>query len=94
MADETTYDSEINQPNHRPGMESVVSRGDARDQSGSRTGERPTVGAGHTDPFSVKGDPSPKAIAKPATATDSDPSGVGGREREATIMSQVKAAGG
>lgn len=26
MADKTTYDSEINQPTHRPGMEGVVNR--------------------------------------------------------------------
>jgi hypothetical protein len=80
MADETTYESEINQPAHRPGMESVVNRGpaqkmgvqnkpmpimQARDQSGNETqDDRPKVAPGRTDPFSVAGDPAPKTPAK------------------------------
>lgn len=94
MADETTYDSEMNQPAHRPGMEGVVNRADARDQSGSRTGERPTVGAGKVDPFSVQGNGAPKGTAPPGdapAAAGGEPasglkSGIGGRQREAAIM--------
>jgi len=98
MADETTYDSEMKQPIHRPGMESVVNRGatassDARDANGNRTGDRPTVGAGHVDPFSIKGDGAPPPAAKPAsTPAPSDPSGIGGRQRESTIMGQADKA--
>jgi len=101
MADETTYESEMNQPVHRPGMESVVNRGaksaaqvaaqaDPRDSSGNRTADdRPVAKAGKIDPFSVSGDPAPKAAPKPA-ATPPDPAtGIGGRDREATIMGQV-----
>jgi hypothetical protein len=61
---ETTYHSEINQPAHRPGMESVVNRGgDARDQSGNREGPRRTVGAGTQSAFgpASASDPAPKA---------------------------------
>lgn len=96
MADETTYDSELNQPAHRPGMEGVVNRGaDARDTSGNRVaGERPTVGAGHVDPFSVAGDPAPKGTPKTPPTPSTDGSGLGGRERENTIMEQVAKAGG
>lgn len=93
MADETTYASEMNQPSHRPGMEKVVNRADARDASGNRTSdERPTVGAGHADPFAVKGDPAPRtstpAAAAPAAGTpaDSGDFGIGGRARENAIM--------
>ena len=101
MADETTYESEINQPSHRPGMEGVVNRGgtpapDARDSSGNRiSAERPTVHAGSTDPFSIKGDGPPKGTgtsyhAPAAAGTDPQSnqgiSGIGGRTREAQIQ--------
>lgn len=105
MPDKVTYDSEINQSAHRPGMESVVNRGappttpsaraDARDQSGNRTSEaRPTVAAGHIDPFSVKGDAAPATPAKTPMAAPDDGSGAGGRQREAAIMNEVQKAGG
>ena len=72
MADETTYESEMSQAVHRPGMEGVVNRG--VDQDGNRTGDRPTVAAGKTDPFSVKGDGPVKGGApKPAAADNSEP---------------------
>jgi hypothetical protein len=94
MADETTYESEINQPAHRPGMESVVNRG--VDADGNRTGDRPTVAAGKIDPFSVAGDPAPKTPAKtPPSSPSADGSGSGGRQREQVIMDNVdKASGG
>lgn len=93
MADETTYDSEMNQPSHRPGMESVVNRGDARDSSGNRTSDtRPTVAAGKVDPFSIKDDPAPTPPAKTPPAAADDGSGTGGRQREQVISGQVDKA--
>ena len=84
MADETTYESEMNQPAHRPGMESVVNRGPAvkmqsrnapepimqsRDKNGNETqAERPTVAPGRIDPFSIKDDPAPKRTPAPANS--------------------------
>jgi hypothetical protein len=40
MADETTYDSEMNQATHRPGMHGAVNRG-ARAQADSDDSDRP-----------------------------------------------------
>lgn len=74
MADETTYESEMSQAVHKPGMESVVNRGgtpppDARDADGNRTAGRPTVAAGKTDPFSVKGDGPVKGSSSSSSAS-------------------------
>lgn len=86
MADETTYESEMNTPAHRPGMEGVVNRGgtpapDARDSDGNRTAAgRPSVGAGKTDPFSVKGDGAVKGSATAASSTSSSGASKGDAE--------------
>ena len=92
----TTYSDEINQPAHRPGMQGVVNRGsstdDARDASGNRTGDRPTVSAPTRSAFGPDSasDPPPKAAPAPAAAPPApDASGIGGRQREQTIMDTV-----
>jgi hypothetical protein len=91
MADETSYDSEMSQSVHRPGMEKVVNR--AVDQDGNRIGPRAAPAAGKIDPFSLKGDPAPKSSPKaPDPAPAADGSGIGGRDREATIMGQADKA--
>lgn len=100
MADEPTYQSEMSQPSHRPGMESVVNRGsdDPRDSSGNREGGRRSVAPPKRSAFGADSasDPAPAAPSKPpATTADSSIAGSGGREREAHIMSEVdKAVGG
>lgn len=96
--DDTTYESEMNQPVHRPGMEGVVNRGtDARDQSGNREGPRRTVSPPTRSAFGADSasDPAPKAPPKAAPASPSpDGSGIGGRQREQAIMDEVAKAGG
>lgn len=92
----TTYDQEINQTAHRPGMEGVVNRAsstdDARDSSGNRTAARPTVSPPTRSAFGPDSasDPAPKAAPTPAAAPAApDGSGTGGRQREQAIMDTV-----
>lgn len=105
----TTYESEMSQPVHRPGMEGVVNRGlDARDTSGNRTSEdRPKVGPADSATRkaaldSALGEKSPPLQKAPSDESDAQApaspgdstSGVGGRTREQTVMDQVAKAGG
>jgi len=95
MADETTYEDEMNQSVHRPGMESVVNRGDARDASGNREGARRTVSPPTRSAFGAdsESDPPPKETPKAAApAPDSLGTGIGGRQREQKIMDYVDKA--
>lgn len=97
MPKETTYADEINQAAHRPGMEHVVNRGDdARDQSGTREGARRQVSPPTRSAFGADSaaDAAPKEEVTAATPSAADTSGVGGRQREATVMSEVEKAGG
>lgn len=105
MPDKTTYESEMNTPAHRPGMEGVVNRGgknlathgtgvqdDPKDASGNREGARRTVAPPTQSAFGPRSasDPAPKAPAPaPAPAPSSDGSGIGGRMREQKIMDTV-----
>lgn len=105
-----TYDSEMSQPVHQPGMENVVNRtasaqttasdstSEARDTNGNRVSDdRPQVGP--ADPATRKkmldaalgSSSAAPAAAKPVQAkpAPNDGSGIGGRRREAAIMSQV-----
>lgn len=105
----TTYEDEMSQPVHRPGMEGVVNRGvDARDSSGNRTSaDRPTVGPADSATrkaaldAALSGKPAPLQKAPSDEADEQAPaspgdsaSGVGGRTREQTVMDQVAKAGG
>lgn len=98
-----TYDSEMGQPVHRPGMERAVNRGNAesppadpRDQSGNRMGARRQVG--EADPATREhmideadegSTPPPAAKAAPPAPDTEAGSGIGGREREDAIMDTV-----
>lgn len=84
MADKTTYESEMNQSAHRPGMEGVVNRGDARDSSGNREGERRAVSAPTRSAFGADSasDPAPKAAPAPAAAPKTDPLSIVGATRD------------
>jgi hypothetical protein len=91
MAD-PTYESEMNQPVHRPGMEKVVNRGDdARDQSGNREGARRAVAPPTRSAFGADSasDPAPKAAPAVAAPPPAPVSGVGGRMREQAITDIV-----
>jgi hypothetical protein len=96
MAD-PTYESEMNQPVHKPGMESVVNRGaaadDPKDSSGNRSGPRRAVSPPTRSAFGADSasDPAPKAPPQ-APAPTPDASGIGGRMREQQIMDTVDAA--
>lgn len=98
MADETTYESEMNQTAHRPGMESVVNRGaDARDQSGTREGARRTVAPPTQSAFGAASasDPAPAPAAKPAaTAPDSLGTDIRGKAREQKMNDIIDKAAG
>ena len=92
----TTYNDEINQPAHRPGMEKVVNRAiaadDPRDSSGNRTAGRPTVSPPTRSAFGPDSasDPAPKETPAPAATPDESPvNAIGGRAREDQIMSAV-----
>lgn len=96
-----TYEDHESQPGHRPGMESVVNRGaDARDSSGSRVGARRMPGEADEATRhqmlagAEKSEPAPKGTAPTPSPADTDASGVGGRQREQTVMDQVQNAGG
>jgi hypothetical protein len=106
MAD-PTYESEINQPAHRPGMEGAVSRGpqhavpsegDPRDSSGNRQGGRRTVSPPTRSAFGADSasDPAPHNPAASGSSGTPDelPVGSGGRAREAAIDEVVSKAGG
>lgn len=97
----TSYDSEINQPAHRPGMEKVVNRAaaadDPRDSSGNRTAGRPTVSAPTRSAFGADSvsDPAPKAAPAPAAPAAASPvNAVEGHEREGQITNYVDKASG
>jgi hypothetical protein len=96
MPKETTYESEMNQPSHRPGMESVVNRGDdARDSSGTREGARRQVSPPTRSAFGADSasDPAPReAAAAPPAADDSPGAGTGGRQRTEKILGQADSA--
>ena len=93
MADETTYDSEINQRAHRPGQEGAVNRG-PQHAVPSEGDERhhvspPTRSAFGADSAS---DPAPKAAPSAAAAPASDTLGMGGirgASHEHAIMDTV-----
>lgn len=100
-----TYQSEMSQPVHQPGMEgpvnrgpqhAVASEGDERDSSGNREGARRTVSAPTQSAFGPvsKSDPPPKSTPAPAAAApaeDSPGAGIGGKIRTQKILSQVDA---
>lgn len=101
MADKTTYEGEMNQPKHRPGMESVVNRGadDPRDQSGNRLGSRRTASPPTRSAFGADSasDPAPKAPPQAAAtppAPASPGSGIGGRQRTQAIEDEADKASG
>lgn len=92
----TTYDQEINQPAHRPGMQGVVNRAstdDPRDASGNRTGDRPTASPPTRSAFGPDSasSPAPKAAAPaPAATPDESPvNAIDGKLREDQIMTAV-----
>lgn len=108
MADQHTYDSEMSQPSHRPGMEGAVNRATAG-AGGTSVGQGPRkVAAALDDGRNVaspptrsafgadsRSDPAPKAQPTPAAPqAAADSSGVGGRMREQHIMDEVAKAGG
>lgn len=68
----TSYDAEINQPAHRPGMEKTVNRvvatDDPRDQAGSRTAGRPQVSPPTRSAFGADSSSAPAPKAPPAAA--------------------------
>jgi hypothetical protein len=100
----TTYNDEINQPAHRPGMEKVVNRqmaDDPRDASGNRTGDRPTVSAPTRSAFGPDSAsaPAPKAAPPPAvdpssTSTSNAVNAIEGKQREGQITDYVDKAAG
>lgn len=84
MPDQHTYESLMNTPAHKPGMEEHVNRGpqhavqsegDARDSSGNREGARRAVSPPTRSAFGADSasDPAPPA-AKPAAPASTDPS--------------------
>lgn len=87
MPQETTYHDEINQPAHRPGMESVVNRGDARDASGNREGARRTVSAPTRSAFGADSASDPAPRAAPTETASSGPA-----EPEDMVMRIVQKA--
>jgi len=99
MADETTYDSEMNQPSHRPGQEGAVNRG-AQHAVPSEGDERHHVSPSTRSAFGPDSasDPAPKvAPAAPAAPAGGEPAesgdfGVGGRQREHAITEAVDKA--
>lgn len=83
MSDKVTYESEMNQPSHRPGMERVVNRADdARDQSGNRQGARRQVSPPTRSAFDSASDPAPKEAA-PAAGPEKDKLDIRGDVRTA-----------
>jgi hypothetical protein len=110
MPQPTTYESEINTPSHKPGMESVVNRGsqhavpsegDTRDQSGNRTGARRQVSPPTESAFgpASHSDPPPPTSSANKQAPPSTPSadmtpGSGGKVREQKITDYVDKAAG
>lgn len=86
-----TYASEMSQPVHRPGMESVVNRAQPAADAGDEP--RHTVSPPTQSAFGAasRSDPAPAAPPKApssATAADDDSPGAGalGRQRERNIL--------
>lgn len=96
----TSYDQEINQPAHRPGMEKVVNRqhaaDDPRDSSGTRTGNRPTVSAPTRSAFGPDSasDPAPNSPAPAQAPAASAVNAIDGGLREQQINEVVDKAAG
>jgi hypothetical protein len=86
MPDKVTYDSEMNQSVHRPGMEKVVNRADdARDSSGNREGGRRSVAPPTRSAFGADStsDPAPKEEAPSASPAATTPLSIVGTTRTA-----------
>lgn len=99
MPDKTTYQSEMNTPAHKPGMQGVVNRGpqhavpsdgDTRDSSGNRQGARRTVSAPTQSAFGAasKSDPPPPPDTPPKVASP-DPLSIVGKTRDAQVSQIV-----
>lgn len=85
---ETTYDSEMNQPAHRPGMEKVVNRGadDARDSSGNREGERRSAAPPTRSAFGADSASAPAPDETPAPTPDRPSLPISGKARTAANL--------
>lgn len=94
MPDKTTYQSEMNTPAHKPGMEGVVNRGpqhavasegDTRDASGNREGARRTPSAPTQSAFGPvsNSDPAPAPAKTAPPAPDHEPLSIVGSTRDA-----------
>jgi hypothetical protein len=89
MPDKTTYETEMSQPVHKPGMEKIVNRAadDPKDASGNRVGARRTTAPPTRSAFGPDSasDPAPKGAPPPA-APDVQPLSIVGATRTAQNM--------